>query len=211
MANIKVKLPSGEVQTYEGVERVWLDSADDAEATVPFTHGLVTELDPVELALGDGDQTVTVPDGQLLTEITIQRPETLLPENIRQGAEVAGVAGEFIGDTEEQTLELAMADGDMVVEPSEAGKVLSKVTILKPETLVPENIPKGMYIAGVGPGTMEAELDDILRYFDVHIDAASKIVTITAIHYDLLYEDYGSYDVTIPDTINGLSVVLSSE
>lgn len=56
--------------------------------------------------------------------------------------------------TEEKTVELALADGNQVIEP-EAGKNLSKVTITKPTDLIPENIKKGVTIAGV-VGTYEA-------------------------------------------------------
>lgn len=42
-----------------------------------------------------------------------------------------------------------LADGDQVVSPSADDKVLSQVTIQKPETLVPGNIAEGVSIAGV--------------------------------------------------------------
>lgn len=56
--------------------------------------------------------------------------------------------------TEEKTVELALADGDQVITPT-AGKNFSKVTITKPAELLPENIKKGITIAGV-TGTYEA-------------------------------------------------------
>ena len=56
--------------------------------------------------------------------------------------------------TEEKTAELALADGNQVLTPT-AGKNFSKVTITKPATLLPENIKKGVIIAGV-VGTYEA-------------------------------------------------------
>ena len=46
-------------------------------------------------------------------------------------------------------LSLSMADGDMVITPTEEGKVISQVTITKPETLIPENIAEGVEIGGV--------------------------------------------------------------
>lgn len=55
--------------------------------------------------------------------------------------------------TEEKTVELALADGNQVLTPT-AGKNFSKVTITKPATLLPENIKKGVTIAGV-VGTYE--------------------------------------------------------
>lgn len=56
--------------------------------------------------------------------------------------------------TEEKTVELDLADGNQVLTPT-AGKNFSKVTITKPATLLPENIKKGVIIAGV-VGTYEA-------------------------------------------------------
>lgn len=56
--------------------------------------------------------------------------------------------------TEEKTVELALADGNQVLTPT-AGKNFSKVTITKPADLKPENIKKGVTIAGV-VGTYEA-------------------------------------------------------
>ena len=56
--------------------------------------------------------------------------------------------------TEEKTVELALADGNQVLTPT-AGKNFSKVTITKPATLLPENIKKGVVVAGV-VGTYEA-------------------------------------------------------
>lgn len=42
--------------------------------------------------------------------------------------------------------------GDMSV-PLVEGELVNQLTIAKPADLIPENIPEGMYIAGVGPGT----------------------------------------------------------
>ena len=55
--------------------------------------------------------------------------------------------------TEEKTVTLALADGNQVITPT-AGKNISKVTITKPDTLLPENIKLGVTIAGV-TGTYE--------------------------------------------------------
>lgn len=55
--------------------------------------------------------------------------------------------------TEEKTVDLDMASGDQVVEPT-AGYAMSKVTISKPDTMLPENIKKDVNIGGV-VGTYE--------------------------------------------------------
>ena len=51
-------------------------------------------------------------------------------------------------EREEKTVELDFSGGAMEVTPT-AGKVLSKVGILVPDGLTPENIPEGVRIAGI--------------------------------------------------------------
>ena len=66
----------------------------------------------------------------------------------------------------EKTVELAMASGDQIVE-ADTGTLMSKVTIKKPETLVPENIKVNTNIAGVS-GTLKpaesCQLDLMVNY-----------------------------------------------
>lgn len=52
-----------------------------------------TEAKTVSLALAGGNQIVTPTDGKLLSEVTIEKPANLLPENIAEGVNIAGVIG----------------------------------------------------------------------------------------------------------------------
>ena len=88
-------------------------------------------------------------EGKSMTKVTVTKPEMLTSENVRKGIDVGGIIGSFIGDTEEATVDLDFTSGDQIVEPSAENKVLSKLTITQPETLVPENIAEGINIAGV--------------------------------------------------------------
>lgn len=83
----------------------------------------------------NGSQTVTPDEGKVLSKVTITTNVPATP-------------------TEEKTVTLALADGNQVITPT-AGKNISKVTITKPAELLPENIKKGVTIAGVA-GTYEA-------------------------------------------------------
>ena len=85
--------------------------------------------------------------------VTIIEEGTKVTYVLQNGAYIAG------GDvpatpTEEKTVVLALANGDQVITPTD-GKNISKVTITKPVELLPENIKKGITIAGV-TGTYEA-------------------------------------------------------
>lgn len=147
MPDITLYNRTGQAVTYEGVEEIVTDTPD-GEKTVKFSYGEVAEGTEIELDLAEGDQTVSVPAGYLVKEATIKKPETLVPEYIKKNVEIAGVVGEFAGDEMEKTVDLAMADGDQVIE-ADADTVLKKVTVRKPETLLPENIMENVDIGGV--------------------------------------------------------------
>ena len=155
---IVLKNYSGVPVTYENVDAVMFDTPEGG--TQVYTRGELIGGVRIGLDLKNGNQTVTTPEGTLANAATIIKPDTLLPENIRNGITIAGVEGEFLGDTEELALSLSMADGDMVITPTAEGKVISQVTIAKPEALIPENIAEGVEIGGVvgtfvGGGSIE--------------------------------------------------------
>lgn len=210
--------------TYPSVPKVWLKSPQSTEENlvlVPFSYGEAVENVPISLDFSSGEnQTITAPDGTLVKSAVIEKPVDLVAENIRRGKVIAGVEGDFIGDTEEIAVDgdndLTFAGGEsFVVEPSSAEKVISKVTISPPSMLVPENIAKGVTIAGIegtfaGGGGGDFS-DENLKYFTYQIDGEANTITLFSILYDVIYANTGSYDVTIPDTIAGFSVVIKSE
>lgn len=154
MPNVKIKNYVGADCIYEDVDKVWLaseDSTDDNPDLLPYTYGEALEGVEVTPDFSGGDMQITVPEGYLARSAVVKKPENLIPGNIKAGETVAGIPGEYEGETvelEEVTVALAMANGDQVIEPTE-GKALGKVTLTKPETLVPENIAEGVNIAGI--------------------------------------------------------------
>lgn len=69
----------------------------------------------------------------------------------KSGAKITGTLE--VPATEERTVELSMPTGNQVIQPT-SGKVMRKVTVQKPATLLPENIKKDVVIGGV-TGTLE--------------------------------------------------------
>lgn len=149
--DIVLKDRNGTDITYPGIKAVKLNTADGGTQT--FIAAESAEK-TVEADFSTGNMAVKPDAGTLLSKVTVTKPDTLIASNIKNGVEVAGVTGQFIGDTEESTVALNLADGNQVVTPTTAERVLSKVTITKPDTLVPENIVKDVDIAGV-IGTFE--------------------------------------------------------
>lgn len=70
----------------------------------------------------------------------------------KSGAQITGTLE--VPATEERTVELSMTSGNQVILPT-SGKVMRKVTVQKPATLLPENIKKDVVIGGV-TGTLDA-------------------------------------------------------
>lgn len=138
---------TGEPVTYEGIETITTDTPTDGERAT-FTYGTLLGGVEIEPNFKNGNQKISVPDGNLVKEATVKKPETLLPKYIKKNIEIAGIVGEFVGDETEKTVELAMADGDQVIK-ADTDTVMTKVIVKKPETLIGDNIVKGVEIAGV--------------------------------------------------------------
>lgn len=150
---IILKDRNGNNVVYYGIETVTFDTTTEGRQQ-KYTKGVKAEK-TVELSLADGDQTVEPDEGTLLSKVIIQRPDSLQPEIILSGHEVAGVPGAYVPiTTEEKTVDLDFSAGDMTVE-AESGKAFSEVSIPVPETLVPENIAEGIDVAGI-IGTLAA-------------------------------------------------------
>ena len=145
---IVLKDRNGNDVAYYGIETVTFDTTTEGKQQT-FTKGVAVEGLEIVPDFSGGDMPVNAPAGMLVKSAVVKQPEGLTPGNIRNGAEVAGVTGDFIGDTEEVTVELNMAYGDQEIAPSAPGKVLSHVVVKRPDMLVPENIAENVDIGGV--------------------------------------------------------------
>lgn len=68
-----------------------------------------------------------------------------------------------------------------------------------------------IYLGSMLVFTVNKDPNDIyLKYFVYTIDKTNKTVTITDIYYDLWYEDFGNYNIIIPNTLNGMNVLLQA-
>lgn len=99
-----------------------------------------------------------------------------------------------------KTVDLSMASGNQVISP-DSGKVLSKVTVNKPSTLIPDNIKKDVNIGGV-VGTLESGTSSKIQ--------PSKNLTITSngtttITPDVPYDAMGQVGVTVNVASGGAS------
>lgn len=89
----------------------------------------------------------------------------------KSGAKITGTLE--VPAAEERTVELSMTSGNQVIQPA-SGKVMSKVTVQKPATLLPENIKKDVVIGGV-TGTLEG--GDTSETWVIKSSAHGELVT----------------------------------
>ena len=109
--------------------------------------------------------------------------------------------------TEEKTVALDMASGNQVITPT-SGKVLSKVTITKPSTMLATNIKKDVNIGGV-VGTYEGVIlptyNGLLRFASAPtISLSNSTLTITAVDNATSYAIYSNN--TLLATIDAPSI-----
>lgn len=133
------------------------------------------------------------------------RSDTVIPETLQKGYTAHDKSGAQITGTlevpaaEERTVELSMPSGNQVIQPT-SGKVMSKVTVQKPATLLPENIKKDVVIGGV-TGTLEGGGSVSVQ--------PSKSVSITqngttTVTPDTGYDALGQVDVTVDVASGGV-------
>lgn len=142
-----------------------------------------TQDKTVELDMSSGDQVVR-PDGtRLLQSVTIEKPDTLIPENILEDVNIGGVVGSVhIPEEQSKTVELDFSESDTQEVTPDSGKMLDSVTINKPDALIPENIKKNVNVAGV-TGEYETVLpplnnpatdDKVINGYEYYTDAGER-------------------------------------
>ena len=57
-----------------------------------------TEAPTVDLAMSDGNQVILATSGKLMTSVTVTKPADLTAENIKTGATIGGISGNFTAD-----------------------------------------------------------------------------------------------------------------
>lgn len=116
MADIKLKDFTGDTQNYTDVPKIWLESADSTEESpvlLPFSYGEPINMS-VDPDFSGGNMIVDIPKGQLVSDLIIQKPPTLVPMNVAKGINIAGIIGTMAaGDDDGDSSNLKITSGDI--------------------------------------------------------------------------------------------------
>ena len=81
----------GTEKYYEGVEAVALAERDGGKRI--YSRGEALDGASVALDFSGGDMALSAPSGFLIRSAAIKKPEGILPENILEGVNIAGIVG----------------------------------------------------------------------------------------------------------------------
>lgn len=143
---IIIRDPLGRPITYGDYSKIILSRASGVKSI--FSEGEAVSGN-IKLDFKKGNMTVSPEKGKLWSKVFIEKPDGLIPENIAKGVTIAGIEGTATSETEELLVELNLKDGDQIFTPEDEDVAFSKVTIQKPDDLLPEKIVRGANIAGV--------------------------------------------------------------
>ena len=122
MANVTTEDYSGAKNTHAGVETVGLyNEAGDEEVFVHESLVATPVEKTVEVDWSGGDMVVTPEAGQAFSGVNIPVPANLIPSNIAEGVNIAGIIG---------TLVVGSGSGDVVVATGEVTPTSDGVTTI---------------------------------------------------------------------------------
>lgn len=196
MPDVKIKGYSGNELHYADVPKVWLaaeESTEDNPVLVPFTYG--EAMDDVEIIpdFSDGDMRATVPDGYLARSAVVKRPKTLVPENVAEGVDIAGVVGALAaggakiavgtitgtGEPEILVHGLGVIPDVFAIYRSIAGGYLRNAVGFSAKMIELTNFPAGQwFVADTSPnsGNQSAYIETISQTMPFHDANAQTII-----------------------------------
>lgn len=168
----------------------------------------------VDLAMADGNQTITPDSGKTLSGVTVTKPATMLPANIKKDINIGGVVGTLEEKQEQEKTVTITENGTTEVTPDNASYALSKVTVttnvkptLQAKTITPtkstQNVTPDSSYDGLSKVTVNAIPDNYI------IPSGSQNITANGT-YDIT--DKASVVVAVPSsqpTLNAPSISLS--
>lgn len=77
-----------------------------------YVAAVPTEMKVADLSMVSGNQVISNTSGKYMTSVTIKKPSTLIPSNIKKGVDIGGIIGTFEGGVDLPFTKLATVSTD---------------------------------------------------------------------------------------------------
>ena len=77
-----------------------------------YVDPVPTEMKVADLSMASGNQVISNTSGKYMTSVTIKKPSTLIPSNIKKGVDIGGIVGTFGGGVDLPFTKLATVSTD---------------------------------------------------------------------------------------------------
>ncbi len=115
------------------------------------------ERKTVPLSMGSGNQVITPTDGSVLVQVTVEKPVTLIADNIKNGVNIGGVTGNYIGGTAMPTLNRVSTTRNgtsfTITNPSSNGNFVTGYKIYDNGNLIATITSTSYSLTGLDVGT----------------------------------------------------------
>lgn len=170
------------------------------------------ETKTLALSMASGNQVITPTSGKVMNEVTITKPSTLIPENIKNGIDIGGVTGTYTGSGGSGSLNWVELDytncsfnNESIFLSPEVSKLLyDELTSFNERMIIIRFI--GTYL----DDDLGERTDKIMIAFSNTINSIgmTSIGGGAVIRGSSNYDTKNPYDITL-DTTNGTSINIS--
>ena len=179
MANIVLEDKDGNQVVHRNRTTATFDTEEGGTAI--FSEG-ETQQKTVTLDMASGNQSIVSDSGKLLNSVTVTKPDTLIPGNIKKGVTIGGVSGTYAG-----IVPSGNADITDLSEVDVTDKATARISALERDKIIPANIAKGVTVLGVtgmhqgGTDTSDAtaKSDDIYDGKTAYVDGLKITGTLS--------------------------------
>ena len=113
-----------------------------------ITPSAPEETKTVELSMASGNQLINPTSGYVMTQVTVNKPATLVASNIKQGIAIGGVTGTFTNDADVVAGKMLNNKTVYVQGALVTGNISSKATATYTTSSSDQTISSGQYLGG---------------------------------------------------------------
>ncbi|MEG1706544.1 MAG: hypothetical protein RR291_03515 [Clostridia bacterium] len=103
------------------------------DITVNVAGGKPEEVKIVDLAMSSGNQVIAPTAGKTISQLTVNKPVTMLPENIKSGINIGGVIGSLASGGGNSNENASLDTSGVIIDGGVSGAISDRVKI--PDTL----------------------------------------------------------------------------